>query len=46
VAVFLFIKDVAKPFIAKVALFCIGMIFGCGLMIAGMTQRTNIFGFL
>jgi hypothetical protein len=46
VTVFLFINEKAKPFIAKIALFCIGVIFGCGLMIAGMSQRTKIYGFL
>lgn len=35
-----------KPFIAKVALVGIGFVFGLGLMIAGMSQRTNIYGFL
>jgi uncharacterized membrane protein YedE/YeeE len=43
---YLFYIDVAKPFIAKIALLCIGIIFGCGLMIAGMSQRTKIYGFL
>jgi hypothetical protein len=35
-----------KPFIAKIALIGIGFVFGLGLMIAGMSQRTNIYGFL
>jgi hypothetical protein len=35
-----------KPFIAKIALVGIGFVFGLGLMIAGMSQRTNIYGFL
>lgn len=35
-----------RPFIAKVALVGIGFVFGLGLMIAGMSQRANIYGFL
>ena len=35
-----------KPFIAKIALIGIGFVIGLGLMIAGMSQRTNIYGFL
>ena len=45
-AVALLLVDKAKPFIAKLALFVIGIIFGWGLMIAGMSQRANIYGFL
>ena len=42
----MFFAEKTKPLIAKIALFCIGVIFGCGLMIAGMSKRTNIYGFL
>lgn len=27
-------------------LFVIGVVFGCGLMVAGMSQRSKIYGFL
>jgi hypothetical protein len=45
-AVVLLFVDKARPFVAKLALFVIGVTFGWGLMIAGMSQRTNIYGFL
>jgi len=32
--------------LAKIALFVIGAVFGWGLMIAGMSQRSKIYGFL
>jgi len=44
--IFLFINEKEKSYLAKGALFCIGVIFGCGLMIAGMSQRSKIYGFL
>lgn len=42
----LFFIEKSKSFFAQVTLFCIGIIFGCGLMVAGMSQRTKIYGFL
>lgn len=35
-----------KSFLAKFSLFLIGIVFGCGLMVAGMSQRSKIYGFL
>ena len=32
--------------IAKITLYMIGVVFGMGLMMAGMSQRSKIFGFL
>jgi hypothetical protein len=43
---FLFVNEKEKSYLAKAALFSIGIIFGCGLMIAGMSQRSKIYGFL
>jgi len=42
----LIILEKSKPFVAKISLFSIGIIFGSGLMVAGMSQRTKIYGFL
>lgn len=35
-----------KSSLAKFTLFVIGVVFGCGLMVAGMSQRSKIYGFL
>ena len=42
----LIIFERSRSFIAKFSLFSIGIIFGCGLMVAGMSQRGKIYGFL
>lgn len=42
----LFFTEKQKSLLAKIALFVIGVVFGCGLMIAGMSQRSKIYGFL
>ena len=38
--------DTTKSFISKITLFLIGAVFGFGLMVAGMTMRSKIYGFL
>jgi hypothetical protein len=42
----LMVTEKEKSFISKVTLFVIGIVFGCGLMVAGMSQRSKIYGFL
>ena len=39
-------KEKEKSFISKLILFFIGSLFGFGLMLAGMSQRNKIYGFL
>ena len=46
ITLLLFVFYKGQKIVAKFALFCIGVVFGCGLMIAGMTQRFRIQGFL
>jgi uncharacterized protein len=45
-ALFLTITETTKSSLSKAILFLIGLIFGCGLMMAGMSQRSKIYGFL
>ena len=45
-AILLIITEKEKSVIAKLILFLIGIVFVCGLMIAGMSQRSKINGFL
>ena len=45
-AILLIITEKEKSVIAKLILFLIGVVFGCGLMIAGMSQSSKINGFL
>lgn len=42
----LIIFDKSKSVLPKISLFLIGSMFGTGLMVAGMSQRTKIYGFL
>ena len=45
-AILLIITEKEKSVIAKLILFLIGVVLGCGLMIAGMSQRSKINGLL
>lgn len=47
-SIFLFVilLDRSQRLAAKLCLFVIGLIFGSGLMISGMTRRAKIYGFL
>ena len=46
VALIMIFRERSKPFLSKVLLFFIGTLFGFGLMMAGMSQRSKIYGFL
>lgn len=46
IVVVLTVMDKSHNLLAKFALYCVGIVFGCGLMIAGMTYRSKIYGFL
>ena len=46
VTLILMVAEKDKNFIAKLKLFTVGMIFGAGLMLAGMSKRTKVQGFL
>lgn len=46
IAAVMIAKEKEKSFISKVLLFLIGVLFGFGLMMAGMSQRGKIYGFL
>jgi len=46
VALFLMIVETSRSIFSKMILFFIGLIFGFGLMMAGMSQRSKIYGFL
>lgn len=40
------VKEKSQTIISKILLFLIGALFGFGLMMAGMSQRSKIYGFL
>ena len=46
IAAVMIAKEREKSFISKILLFLIGVLFGFGLMMAGMSQRGKIYGFL
>ena len=45
-AIFMIVKEKSQTIISKILLFLIGALFGFGLMMAGMSQRSKIYGFL
>ena len=46
IALYMIGTENTKSFISKVTLFLVGAVFGFGLIVAGMTMRSKIYGFL